>query len=628
MTGIIIAGLIFGSIYSFVALGVVLVFRTSGAFNLAQGGIGTFGAMTAVSLADGQMAHLPAWLAAVLGILVGALTSAVVFLALVYPIQRRGRSLFGTMVVTLGVSLLLDGVLLAAFGPEAHSFHLFPSGELFAIRGVSITTAAVAIVGSAALVLAAFALVLKRTRLGLRMRMGGSDSELSELSGVAPLWLQLGIWAVAGGLGTLAITLFASYQFVGTTVAAAFLLASLVAASWGAFHSLPWTVAGALILGIVTNLVARHSQHTLTETATFCLLIFVYLALRKRVASGVGDNITVFSQRVLRPLYLRQRRIRVTELSTMLVVLLLVWFTSNSFHQQVLANVAVDATVLAGLSICVRYSGKLNLGAVGFMAVGCCAYVMVADHAGVALGVVAALVAGGLFGAAIGVVTLRMNAVYYINLTLVFGAVMPEIIALGGPKTTGGQVGRAVPQLTQGYLFGQSTEVLILVLFAMAAFAVVAWYAGSRWGVRQVAISRQASVARAGGLRGNRSTVIGETIAGALMGLGGVGFAVSASYISPDAFSIGTSLLLAVGVLIGGGWSMHGLLVAAAVLVLVPQFIGGSTSAPQMIFGAVVIVVALLAPDGVESWMWLLGRRATKVPVPQTRHLATTADVA
>jgi sulfate-transporting ATPase len=614
VTGIIIGGLIFGSIYSLVALGVVLVFRTSGAFNLAQGSIGTVGAMVAVGFANGHLANLPPGLAAVLGIICGAVISVVVYLALIYPVQSRGGSLFGTMIATLGVALVLDGVLLLIFGPVSYSFHLFPHGELFNIHGVSISSAAVAIVGSATIVLVAFAWVLKSTRLGLRMRMGGSDSELAKLSGIAPVGLQVGIWAVAGALGALAVVLFGSYQFVGTTVSTSFLLASLVAASWGAFRSLPWTVIGAVVLGIVTNLVARYSTHTLTETATLGVLVFVYLALRKRVASSVGANVTVFSQRVLRSLYLRYKRTRYTELAVVLVVLIIAWLVSGQAYQQVLSTIAAYAIVLAGLTICVRYSGQLNLGAVGFMAVGSYVYAITADHAGVVPGLLLALVAGGVIGAAIGLITLRMNTVYYINLTLVFAAMVPELVALGG-EATGGQTGRAIPQINNTTILQHNTQVLIMVLLAVAAFAVVAWYASSRWGVQQIAMSRQDSVARVSGIREKRGKVIGETIAGTLMSLGGVVYSVGGAYVSPNTFSISTSLLLAVGVLIAGGWSMHGLLVSAGILVLVPQLLGSSSSAPQVVFGAAVIIVALIAPDGVESWMWLLRRRRSKTAV-------------
>ena len=168
-------GLALGSVYALVALGFVVIYRASQVFNFAQAELVLFGAFMMVTLgADGV--GLP-WGVAALGAMVttGLLAAGVERVAL-RPLL--GKPVFVTIIVTIFVGVILRTLMLLTWGTDPRPMPVpWEPSAAVEIAGAQVLVSAIAAVIAGALALAAFVVVIKRTRLGVAMRATSSDQE-------------------------------------------------------------------------------------------------------------------------------------------------------------------------------------------------------------------------------------------------------------------------------------------------------------------------------------------------------------------------------------------------------------------------------------------------------------------
>lgn len=603
MSTILLGGIITGCLYALVAIGLVLIFRTTRAINFAQADIGSVGAFVAVALISGNTPQLRTAGAVAAGIAAAAALAAVIYLVVILPLERSGADKFITMVATVGVSLVIQGILQLKFGYNARTIHLFPSSAEVTVWGVAIPASGIAIVCTAAATFGILALVLYRTRVGLVLRMGGSNLQLTQLSGVSVTRLRVAVWAVAGGIGGWAITLYASYQYIDATVSSGLLLSSAVAASWGAFRSIPWTIIGAIILGILTNVAARYIPVALNQTVSLVVLVGVFFVLQRRYGRVYTRIAIDRAGALVRAFYGRARRYVVAECVLIVVVLLVLFAASDASSISQLDQVMISLIVLLGLSISVRYGGRLNLSAAGFMAIGAYASGVLDGYLPAPASFALTLALCALVGAGLGLVTAGLEEIFYVQISLLITAALPELIVLA-KRWTQGNSGLTVP----GYL-GRTPGAnslgftLLIVACAIAALVIVACFAYLRSGGRSLLSVADTRVAESIGIRPRRWFVLTEALAALLIGLGGVLTAHDSLFIGASSFGIYVSMLYLMVLIMVGGWSPIGLAIGAAIYVLVPQALSAVDSLPSIIIGLFVIVTVVVSPAGLEGWV-------------------------
>ncbi|SEO48972.1 branched-chain amino acid ABC transporter permease [Amycolatopsis saalfeldensis] len=269
-----LAGLTSGAVYAAVALALVLIWRSTRIVNFAQGGmlmITTFIAYTIISHGGSY------WLALVVAVASGLVLGAVVERVLVRPVEKR--SPLDAVVVTFGLLVLLQGAAGMLFGgtprsyPPAFGIGGFQAGGrqlLFAPNDLWIVLVVLA-------VMAALALVFRKTSLGLRMRATAFAPEVARLLGVrVGRMLTLG-WALAAAVGALAGVLIAPSTFVSPTAFDAVLVFGFTAAVIGGLDSPPGAVVGGLALGIVLSYVAGYLGSDIVTLASLVVLIAVLM---------------------------------------------------------------------------------------------------------------------------------------------------------------------------------------------------------------------------------------------------------------------------------------------------------------------------------------------------------------
>jgi branched-chain amino acid transport system permease protein len=271
---LILGGIALGSIYGIVALGFVLVFKSTGVLNLAQGDFLMLGAYVSVTLLVTNDLGL------YLALPLVALSMGLIGLAIHYSVMRRlvGQPFFSIVLVTIGIGIIIRAVLLMYYGPiEKGRLDALPDGS-FDIGSVTILWANVVIVAIIGLLLLGFVLFFRYTRLGLHIRAVADNLEAAAAQGIRPDTVYAITWGVSLAMAGIAGLLFGNVNNV-TPQAASIGLAAMPAAVIGGLSSLGGAIVGGLIVGVFELLLGYHLGQEWRQPAAYVLL-FVMLLIK------------------------------------------------------------------------------------------------------------------------------------------------------------------------------------------------------------------------------------------------------------------------------------------------------------------------------------------------------------
>lgn len=286
------------------------------------------------------------------------------------------------------------------------------------------------------------------------------------------------------------------------------------------------------------------------------------------------------------------------------VVILVAWpfAVRNEYYWRVATNVGIAVILASSLNIVIGFTGMFSLGHAAFYGIGAYTSALLATRAGVPfwIGLPAAAVVAGFFGALIGLATLRLRAVFLAFTTLGFGEIT-RIVILNWRSFTRGPLGVAgipFPELF-GWRFNRlAYYYLILVLVALTLVIIRRLY-HSRVGRALVAIREDETAARSMGINVFGYKVLAFTIACALAGMAGSFFAHFQRFISADSFVSNTSFEIITMVALGGTGSIGGAVAGAVILGLFPEVFRFLAAYRQVIYGLILITVIVLKPGGI-----------------------------
>lgn len=250
-----LTGLVTGSLYGLVALGIALIYRTTGVLNFAYGAMAAFSADFLYILLTGP--RLNFWLALLLSLIFAALFAALLERLFARPLLDA--PIFTKAIATLALALVLRTVAQAIWPQLAETQH-FPTpfeGHAIVVAGIYISAAHIATLMAAAVVVIALTLFLGRTRIGVAMRATADNQPVARLMGVPVGRVFLLTWALSAAVGALAAVLLASQQgLINITFMDPVLIFAFVAAVLGGLDSLPGALLGGLLVGVVENWLA------------------------------------------------------------------------------------------------------------------------------------------------------------------------------------------------------------------------------------------------------------------------------------------------------------------------------------------------------------------------------------
>jgi branched-chain amino acid transport system permease protein len=271
-----INGIVFGSLYVLVALGLTLIYGVLVQINFAHADIVTLGAFAAYffTLVLGGNYLLSIGVALLLGAALGFIVNAAIFA----PLRERSELL--PLIATIGVSILLQNAMLLLFGPIPYAFDSPYSNEVVRLwGGTFITWQSVIIVMVSTLTIALLYAFMKLTFMGKALRAVAQDRETAGLMGINPGQLIMLTFVIASALagmgGAMLGPILVLTPFAGTSV----IVKAFAIVIIGGFGNVEGTIIAGLVVGLIESYTTQLVNPGLTDIVVFTLLLLM-LALR------------------------------------------------------------------------------------------------------------------------------------------------------------------------------------------------------------------------------------------------------------------------------------------------------------------------------------------------------------
>jgi len=280
-------GIVTASILAVAGVGFTLQFGVTNILNLAYGDIMTAAAFAAYLVTS---AGLDVWLALVAGAAFGCVFSVLLNRFVYTPFVRHGTRLFGMIIVTIAVSLILQNALLAIFGANFFSLQI-PRPASVHIGGMVFTTVQLAIIGIAVAAMLGIHLLLRYSKLGKAMRATATDPELARNCGIATDRVIDLAWAISGALcGLAGVILVLNVTAFTDTTGAQFLIPIVAVAVLGGIGQPYGAMLAALVIGISSELAAAIFSPAYKDVVAFVILVVVLIARPQGILSEVATR--------------------------------------------------------------------------------------------------------------------------------------------------------------------------------------------------------------------------------------------------------------------------------------------------------------------------------------------------
>jgi len=270
LSQVLISGVTLGSLYALVGLGFVVIYRATKVVNFAQGEMMMLGAILALYFfSDLSIPYFAAFLLAV--VLCGMFGIALERVAY--------RPLLNAPVVTLILATVAVGQMMRAGvrilrGSEVSRFPSILSAEPFVIAGVTLTPLSLSIIAIAILLVCAFMLFFRRTRLGKGMEATSENRDAALLVGISVNQTFSLVWAIGSALAATAGVLLAPLIII-TPEMGTIGIKGFIGAILGGFNSIPGAVAGCFLLGVIENLGGVYIASSMKDVIAFCVLVLI-----------------------------------------------------------------------------------------------------------------------------------------------------------------------------------------------------------------------------------------------------------------------------------------------------------------------------------------------------------------
>ena len=282
-----------------------------------------------------------------------------------------------------------------------------------------------------------------------------------------------------------------------------------------------------------------------------------------------------------------------------------------------------------GLNLLFGYTGLVSLGHMGFAGVGAYATALLMKNGivGFAPALLAGAVAAGAVGLLVGVPCLRLRSHFFIIVTLAVGVILYTLFNNLDGLTGGAEGLPGIPRpqpLDLGFMvadFRRPQGFYWLALTVFAATFVVQWMiVRSDFGRSLAAIRQDETIAAARGVDVFAHKLAVFTISAAIAGIGGGLKVTFLRAAAPLSFELLESINLVMIVILGGAGYLLGPLVGAVLFIAIPEVLRIANELRLVIFGVVLVLLALYAPRGVCGLLAALRRRLSSKGFAHVRH--------
>jgi len=278
-------GLVTAAVLAIAAVGFTMQFAVTDVLNLAYGAVMIASAFVAYAV---NQAGASVWLGALAAVAAGSAGSVLLNLGIYTPFRRRGSAPVTMVIVSLGMTLIIEFGLQAIVGGTSVSYTM-GQGPTLKAGGLVLTAVQLVIIGLSVVVMGAVHALLRYSKLGKAMRATAANRSLARACGVRTDRIVTLTWALTGALCGLAGTVFAMNNgSFGATSADLFLVVILAAVFLGGPGQAYGAMAGAVIVGLATEISAAYLTPSYKDVVAFGVLLVVMAARPGGVLGAVA----------------------------------------------------------------------------------------------------------------------------------------------------------------------------------------------------------------------------------------------------------------------------------------------------------------------------------------------------
>ncbi len=606
----LVIGAITGLTYGALGCGIVLVYRASRTVNLAHGEIGALGAAVLAKLMlDHGWPFVPALL---LVLAVGALIGAVVEVVVVRRLAGSPR--VAVLVATIGVSQLLFAATVALPGVRRAAPFPTPIDRVWEVGGLVVRGEHFFALAVLPAVVVGLGLALQRTRWGLALRAAADEPDVAQLAAISVRRASTSAWAVAGALAVLTAVVVSPLRgtIVGlptTALGPAVLLRGLAAALAGRFHSLPATLLGGVVLGIVEAVLFVELGGGSADAVLLGAVLVLVLLRGRTLVEGTGVWSTGI--RPIPPLLQRLPVVsvvrRISPPIAVGVAIAAPFVYGDASDSFLLSRVVLTALAAISVTVLTGWGGQLSLGQGALVGVGSFVTAgLIARGVGFVPAIASATVAGVLLSLLVGFPALRAKGLALAVTTLALAVaahtwLLPSTAFLGDERVA------FVPRpVVLGLdLAPQRTYYLVCLAILVVVGGLVARLRTTGAGRTIVAVRENEGAAASFGVAPSVVKLGAFALAGGIAGLAGALLAGLRTQFSASAFGPEESLQIVATAVIGGLGSVTGAVLGAVFVVGLPFLLGESQAVTLLTSGVGLLVLLLYLPGGIVQ---LLGQ--------------------
>ena len=647
--GSLASGIATGALYGLIAVGLILIYRTNRIINFAVAAIGAFPAVLGALLV--AVRGWSWWVVMPLALLGGPLIGAVVEVTIIRRFANAPRLI--VTVATIGIAQILAYFTLLAPGwvgsEDGISIQRLPSPVSgFRVTdkfGVTVFTGdyvlAVAVVAFMALALALF---FRFTRMGIALRASAENADRASLLGIPVKRVGTVAWALAGLFGSVTIFLRASLVGIPTngTLGYQVLLFALAPAVVARMESIPIAVIAGMAVGVLEfSVLSRTGTNDLAAAIMLGFILAALLAQRGSLSRAQDTGVSTWQAlKEYRPIPLELRALREVRAfraacgAAALAVVVLAPFLISEAEMPKLSLLPIFAIVAVSLVILTGWAGQISLGQFAIVGVGAItAGKLYADfNQDFWVTFIVGAIAGAAVAVVIGLPALRVQGLFLAVSTFALAGAAEKFFFVR--KYSFGQA--ILPSEEASYTF---TRPVLWERFDLGpernfyyfAVATLAVTIASAWSFRRhhsgrVLISTRDNVrgAQAYGINTIRTRLAAFAVSGAIAGIAGVLLVFQQRAIDASTYGVIPSVAVFVATVMGGLTSLPGAVIGAVVIQAVNLFGDKRLDGISLLVtGPGLLVILLFLPGGFaqgayqvrDSFLrWVADRRGILVP--------------
>jgi branched-chain amino acid transport system permease protein len=632
--GLILQGVVFGTVTGLLAIGLVLIYRTNKIINFAYGAMGGVGGVLSVMMF--KEAEINYFVAMVTGLAAALVIGAATEILVIRRFANSTRLIL--TVATIGLAQLLGGIQLYIqqwFGSAGlvGGFNT-PFTFKFAVGDILFTGDHLAIIAAVPPILIALAWFMLRTDIGIAVRAAADNADRALLYGIPIKRLSTIVWTVAGGLAGLTFILKA--PFAGSTSTAlggihTLLLPALAAAVVAKMESLPTAFFAGVGLEVLSQVTFWNTQKASAIDVVFLIVILGALIFQRQKVSRAQDADSTWSMSgTVRPTPMEMRKlpdVRFVKAGLLAVVAFIAIYvplkadpgTANLMAVGIIwGMIAISLVELTG------WGGHISLGQWAIVGVGAMAYgnIAIRHNVDMFLMLLVAGAAGGLIALLVGLPALRIRGPFLAVTTLAFAVALDSYFL--NPTNFNDYIPGNVPRpLLWGRFDLESEWVMYYLSLAFLLITI-----GAAMGIRKARSGRALLATRdnyraaaAAAVPTTTAKLSGFVLSGVVAGIAGGLFILILRGARAGTFPPNQSLEVFSTAVIGGLGSILGALFGVFFFRILEQVVSGELR--LLITGFGLLVVLSIFPGGFGQVLfglrdrylrWVANRRGMLVP--------------